>query len=304
MADFKPRYLAEYALARMTVGMVDMIPPQFSMAVAARMGSLAFRLLGSRRRIAVANLQRTGVASSPEEARRIAHASFRHFAMLAVEALAAGRLITPDTLDKHAEIIVPESTAELLDDEEQGLLLSTGHLGNWEVVGHIISFRKPLVAVARRMDNPMVQRFMLQRNPRRNIEIISKHSRDKFSLLRALRRGRSLGLIMDQHASSHGVSVPFFGIPAHTVTSPARLHLATNCPIVCGYGIRSGFLRFKLEYSEPLVFDLSGDREEDIRIIMTELNRRLEGYIRRYPEQYLWSHRRWDKEYVSERVGE
>jgi KDO2-lipid IV(A) lauroyltransferase len=215
--------------------------------------------------------------------------------MLAVEALVAARRITPETLAAHAEIELPDETARLLDDPAQGLLLVTGHLGNWEVVGHIISFRKPLVAVARRMDNPLVQRFLLRRNPRRNIEIVTKHSADRYSLLRALRSGRSLGLIMDQHASSHGVEVPFFGLPARTVASPARLHLATRCPIVCGYGVRTGHLHFKLVYSEPLRFDLSGDREQDVRTILTELNRRLEAFIRRYPEQYLWSHRRWGK---------
>ena len=72
--------------------------------------------------------------------------------------LIASRRITPENLSRHAEIELPDATAKLLDDPAQGVLLVTGHLGNWEVVGHIVSFRKPLVAVARGMDNPLFRR--------------------------------------------------------------------------------------------------------------------------------------------------
>jgi len=293
MARSRLLNVVEYVAARAVVGVIDAVPPRFSLAVARGVGNLGFLLLRNRRRTAVENLLRSGVASDPAQALRIARASFRHFTMLAVEALVASRRITPETLGDYAEIELPAATARLLDDPKRGLLLVTGHLGNWEVVGHIISFRKPLVAVARRMDNPLVHRFMESRNSRRNVEIVAKHSGDRQSLLRALRSGRSLGLIMDQHAASHALDIPFFGIPAKTVVSPARLHLATRCPIVCGYGVRIAPLKFRIVYSEPLSFELTGNRDDDLRIILTELNRRLEEYIRLYPEQYLWSHRRW-----------
>lgn len=293
MARSKLLNAVEYALARLAVGAVDAIPTRVSLAIARGLGDAGFLLLAGRRKTAVANLLRTGIVTGRKDALRIARASFRHFAMLTVEALVASRTITPENLADHAEIVLPEATAKLLDDPGQGILLVTGHLGNWEVVGHIISFRKPLVAVARRMDNPWVNRFMERRNSRRNIAIVAKHSQDRHSLVRALRSGHSLGLIMDQHAASHAEEIPFFGIPAKTVSSPARLHLATRCPIVCGYGVRTAPMRFKLVYSEPLTFDLTGDRDHDVRTILTELNRRLEEYIRLHPEQYLWSHRRW-----------
>jgi len=283
----------EYLLARIGVAVVDAVPPGIALSMARGVGNLAYLLLGRRRRIAIENIRRSGIATDPAEVRRIARASLQHFAMVGVEALIASRRIVPENLDQHAEIIVPPATARLLDDPSQGLLLVTGHLGNWEVVGHIVSFRKHLVAVARRMDNPLFSRLLERRNSRRNIEIVSKHALDRMSLLRALRRGSSLGLISDQHASSHWVDVPFFGIPARTVSSPARLHLATRCPLICGYGVRVGPMKFKLVYSEPLEFEPSGNREQDVFQITDSINRRLEEFIRLYPEQYLWSHRRW-----------
>lgn len=293
MARSRILNLVEYGLARVGIAAVDTIPSGVSLAVARGIGDLAYLFLPGRRKTAIGNLLRTGVAGDRPTAARIARASFRHFAMVTVEALIASRRITPDNLPEHAEIEVPEATAKLLDDPNQGVLLVQGHLGNWEVVGHIVSFRKRLVAVARRMNNPLFRRLFERRNSRCNIEIIDKHSNDRYSLLRALRTGSSLGLIADQHAASHGMAVPFFGIPAMTVVSPARLHLATGCPLVCGYGVRVAPLRFKLVYSEPLTFDLTGDKDADTFTILSELNRRIEGYIRLYPEQYLWSHRRW-----------
>jgi KDO2-lipid IV(A) lauroyltransferase len=285
--------VVEYVAARAGIALVDAIPPAWALSIARGVGNVAYACLGNRRRTAISNLLRTGVASDRPTAARIARESFRHFATVTVEALIASRRITPETLSQYAEIEVPAATAKLLDDPQQGILLVQAHLGNWEVVGHIVSFRKRLVAVARRMDNPLFRRLFERRNSRCNIEIVDKHSQDRHSLLRALRGGSSLGLVADQHAASHGVEVPFFGIPAMTVTSPARLHLATHCPIVCGYGVRIAPLRFKFVYSEPLSFALTGDKDADTLMISAELNRRLEQYIRLYPEQYLWSHRRW-----------
>lgn len=293
MARSKALNVLEYLVARLGIAVVDAVPPALSLALARGMGDLTYVLLGARRRTALSNLRCTGVAPDDVAARRIARASFRHFAMVSVEALIASRRITPENLSQYAEIELPAATAKLVDDPRQGILLVQAHLGNWEVAAHIVSFRKRVVAVARRMNNPLFRRLLERRNPRSNFEVVDKHSEDRHSLLRALRTGSSLGLVADQHAASHGANVPFFGIPAKTVTSPARLHLATHCPIVCGYGVRIAPLRFKLVYSEPLHFDLTGDRDTDTRTITVEVNRLLEQFIRLYPEQYLWSHRRW-----------
>ncbi len=283
----------EYGLARACLALVDHVPVRCSLALARGVGDVTYAALRARRRIAIENVLRAGVASERTEAARIARASFRHFAMLAVEVLHASRCITPERLDEFAEVHFPAATERLLDQRDQGIVLVGSHLGNWEVAGHIASFRKPVTAVARRLNNPLVDRLFERRNSRRNIEILSKHSADPRGLIRALRQGRMLGLIVDQHASRRGMSVPFFGIPAQTVVSPARLHLATRCPILCACGVRTGTMRFRLESSEPLCFEGGGDRTAAVYEILLELNRRIEGFIRRHPEQYLWSHRRW-----------
>ena len=293
MARSSARDFFEFIPLRLAVGLLDSIPASTGLAFGRAVGKFAWALLSKRRETAIANVLKAGITADPLEARRIAKASFESFGMVGVESLAAMRLITPDTLDRHVEMSIPPATAALLDDPAQGVILVTGHLGNWELSGHVIAFRKKLVAVARSMNNPRVQRYLLRRNPRMNIEIVAKHAQDSLSLLRPLRAGRMLGIIADQHAVSHGIEASFFGRPAMTVVSPARLHLATGCPLVCGCCLRTGPMTFKVLAGEPLRFEKSADREADLLKITQALNDQIETYIRLCPEQYLWAHRRW-----------
>ena len=295
MAGSKAAALFQYVPLRLAVGLVDLLPVRVALALSRGVGALAWVFLPNRRRTAVANVELAGVAKDGADARRIARASFDSFAMLAVESLKASKLITPDTLAEHVEFVAPEETLRLFKTPGQAVILGSAHVGNWEISGHVVSFLKPLVAVARNLDNPYAQRFMKKRNPRRRIEIVAKHSQDRMALLRPLRNGKLLGLICDQHAASHGVMAPFFGHPASTVASPARLALATGVPIVCGFCLRTGRMKFRLEAFEPIRPEPTGDREADVLALTVRINRQIEEIVRRYPEQYLWSHRRWRK---------
>ncbi len=283
----------EAALAWIGMKVVDHVPLRLSLCFARGVGDLAYALLFRRRRLAVSNILLAKITDDPRRAREIARASFRHFATLSVEALVATRTLTEKTLDDHLELVLPPATRELLDNSSQGIIFVTPHLGNWEMTGTAFSYLKPLVAVARTMDNPYFRKLLAKRNPRRGMEIVEKHAADPMSLFRALRSGKGLALLIDQHAASHFVRVPFFGVPAQTVSSPARLHLATRCPIVCGCGIRTAPMKLRVVLSEPLRWTRTDDKEADAVRIMTELNHVLEDYIRSAPEQYLWSHRRW-----------
>ena len=293
MATSRAVALLQYVPLRLAVGVVDSLSAPTALALSRGVGRLCWLLLRKRRRTATENVLRAGLARDRGEAVRIAKASFESFAMLSVESLKASKLLTPETAPAHVEYEVPSETWELLRKPGQPVILASAHLGNWELSGHLISFVKPLVAVARTLNNPYAQRFMQRRNPRRRIEIVAKHSRDRLALLRPLRAGKLLGLICDQHAASNGVEVPFFGHPAKTVVSPARMHLATGAPIVFGVCFRTGTMRFLMAASEPIRVEPTGDREADIRAITLRINEVTERFIRRFPEQYLWAHRRW-----------
>jgi KDO2-lipid IV(A) lauroyltransferase len=293
MARSKILDFIEYIPLRIGVGLVDALPISAALSCGRGLGRLSWTLLPKRRRIAIGNVLRSGITADPIEAERIAKASFLSFGMLAVESLAASRLIRPETLVEHVEFCIPAATRAFIDAPGKGGIYAIPHLGNWEVSAHVMSFSKKVVAVARNLNNHYAQAFMLRRNPRRNMDVVSKHSTDRLSLIRPLKTGAMLGLVCDQHASSHGVMAEFFGRPAKTVTSPARLHLATRAPIICGCCVRTGLMKFKILSSEPLMYEPTSDRDADVLRITNDINRRLEAFIRLYPEQYLWAHRRW-----------
>ena len=288
--------IIEYIPLRIAVWFIDAIPLKVSLGISKGFGNLVWWLLPSRRKLAINNVLLAGITADKKEAKRIAKKSFISFSMLTVESLAASKLITPETFDQYIDVseVSPE-VEKTLKNPDTGVILCSAHLGNWEVSGHAISFWKRLIAVARTLDNPYAQCLLEKRNTRRNIEIVAKHSADRGSLLRPLRNGMLLGLISDQHATSHRVLIDFMGKPAWTLTSTARLHLATRCPIVCGVAIRTGFMKFKIVTTGPFEFEPSDDKEADILKITQTMNKELEKFIRQYPEQYLWAHKRWRK---------
>jgi KDO2-lipid IV(A) lauroyltransferase len=254
------------------------------------MGAISFAALGRRRDIACSNIRRAQITQDETEVRRIAKASMIHFLQVAMSSLqeASGKK-HPFTITEN---ISPEAHAAL-SSENQGVLLCTGHLGNWEIGLKNIAKKYPIIGIARKMNNPLSNTFM-QRRESENIEITPKHDPDAGRLLRALTEGRNLGLLFDQHASGNrGVMVPFFGTPASTYASPAMLHLTTKAPICFCNCIRTGKHSFTLRVDSPVSYQRTGNRKKDTITILEDLHKKLELAIRETPEQYLWSHRRW-----------
>jgi len=240
-----------------------------------------------RRNLAIKNIIATGCAADSAAAAHMARESFRSFGMVMIESLAASRLITPKSVADHIVYEWTDTTRALVDEPGRSVIVVGPHIGNWEVCGHSGSLRKKVSAVARQMNNPLVQRFLERRNPRRNLEIIGKHSGGA-ALHHALQDGRILAIVCDQHASGNGVVCDFLGLPAKTVTSPARLHLSSGAPILCACAIRTGVMKFTNIVTDPL--DTAG---ASVTEITAEINRRFGAFIRAYPDQYLWSHNRW-----------
>lgn len=287
------RHACEYHAARLGLALIDGLGPAAACAIAERLADAAFALAGQRRRVAVGNLLRSGVAANAAQARRLARVSFRHLACVIVESLHMPRLLAAKGWEEWLAVEMPAATRALLEAPGRGVILVSGHLGNWEVGAQVIARFKPLTGVARAMNNPRVQELLERRRMRGDFETIDKHAAHPMQLVRALRRGRVLALLTDQHARNNGVRVSFFGQPAWTYTTPAVLHLLTGAPIVFGYSLRTGLLRYRFVLSEPLCYAAGTEREADVLRITQSLAARLEAAIRACPGQYLWMHRRW-----------
>lgn len=290
------RHRVEYAGAWCALAAVKRLPPGAVLALARGVGLLAYRLLAKRRKTAISNLLKTKTAKDVKEAARMARESFAAISLTVAESLIVPPMLDRGDLPSSAvEIVFPEETRALVETTQSGIIVVSSHLGNWELGAKIAARFRKVTGIARRMNNPMVQRLIEKTKIREGFETIDKHDANPLKIARVLRKGGALAMLVDQHA--HGektVLVDFLSLPARTYTTPAFLQHVTGAPIVICTAVRLGKLKFRLEFSPPLYYSFSKDTlDADILDATQDISRKLEEKIRLFPEQYLWAHNRW-----------
>ncbi len=282
-------HLLEYWAARLALFGVDLLPPAAAARWAAALGSLWWAADRPRRRVAISNILRAGVAGDARQARAIGRGAARHMGMVLVESMKSS-LVLDDP--ERLRVVLPDDVAAVLEEPGRGLVVVSGHFGNWEIAGQWLSRFKPVAGISRPMTNPLVQELALDRRPRRGFRMIPKYDPDPGRFLKLLADGEILALLVDQHARQ-GIDVPFFGHPAKTHTTAAMLHLVARAPLAFAVCRRTAKWTFELTLSRLIEQPRSGDRNADVAAILATLNAHLEAAIRRDPDQYLWGHRRW-----------
>lgn len=192
----------------------------------------------------------------------------------------------------RAELVGAEHLERLAGDGKPGFLVG-GHLANWEMAPVAVAHNGlPLAVVYRPPNNPAVDRLI--RFARRDIStgLLPKSAEGARALIRLMTAGGHAGLLVDQKMND-GIPVPFFGRDAMTAPAIASLALKYDAPIVPARVERLGGAHFRVTLYPPLELPRTGDRNADIRAVMTRINALLEDWVRQRPEQWLWLHRRW-----------
>ena len=250
-----------------------------------------FPLFRRRRQIAIDNILTAGITSDPQEAARIARASWGHLAGHICEAFRVPHVVNKDNWRAHLDMTEgdPETVKLLLEDLDTPILLVSSHHGAWEAATNILSIRRPMIAIARTMNNKLVARWMKKHHFRGPVTIVDKNHGFTPDVLRQWHEDRAaMTLLIDQHTSK-GLPLTFMGRPAKTFSSATRLAMRSGYPIVVGSFVRKGPYMYGLVGGAPVRFEKTGDKVANTQL----LNDRLEEAIRKYPEQYLWAHRRW-----------
>ena len=289
----RPAYLAEYLGARIFMTIALGLPLPAAMKFGEWCGRRMVFWTRKKFRIAVDNLLQTFPDMSQAEAEALATRVYEHFGRSAVEVAYADRLLKPSTFNDHM-VLRNEHHFRSVLAAGKGVIFVSAHLGPWEMFGHLARhWGIPLTSVYRPVKNPHLDRFMRRYRVEHGQNFIPKYGA-ALTLLRLLRRGGYIALLVDQHAKDEGLWLPFFGRTASTNPAPAYLAFKTGAPIMTGYVHRlPGLYRFEFFCDEPMFVRPSGDRLADIRNATIEINRRLESYIRQFPDQWLWMHRRW-----------
>jgi KDO2-lipid IV(A) lauroyltransferase len=241
------------------------------------------------------NILACGIETDPRRANALGRRSSQHLGQVAIESLKSAKLLDQDSSHEHVRLEIAADVLAVLDNPEQGLIVTSGHFGNWEIAAQLLSRFKPIAGITRAMDNPRIEEVIQSRKPRYRFNPIPKYDADPSRFISVLESGEILALLTDQHARWGGMWINFFGRPAATYTTAAMLHLITRAPLCSAVCRRVGPTEFELSTSPLIDHPPTGDRKADVRTIFAAINGHLEEAIRRDPEQYLWAHNRWRK---------
>lgn len=286
------RHRAEYAAMRAAIGVLRFVGYATAGRIGAWIGTLGYAPLRIRRDVVERQVAAAFPDSSPADIRRIARASYAHLGRTSVETALLPSLTAARVLELFEHVdgwdLVEERVAR-----RRGLIVVTGHLGNWELGGAYLAARGlPVDAVARAMANPLFDRYLTATRERIGMTVV--HDADAVRRIpRSLRSGRVVAFLVDQGVIGLASTwVPFFRRLAKTPRGPAVFALRLGVPIVFGAAIRRPSGRYVLAF-EPIDVRPAGDLDRDVESIVTAYTAVLESWVRRTPEQYFWHHRRW-----------
>jgi len=184
---------------------------------------------------------------------------------------------------------------EAAEKRGKGVLFLTGHFGGWEIGSFFHSLQgHPMRIVVRPIDNPYVDEMVTRYRTLHGSSLIGNQGFAR-GLLAAMQANETVGILMDTNMTPpQGVFVDFFGIPACTAVGIARVALHTDAAVVPAFTIWDPVLRkYRVEFSPAVELVRSDDGEADAVANTALFNRIFEEYVRKYPDQWLWVHRRW-----------
>ena len=238
-----------------------------------------------------------------EQRQTIARAMWNNLGRTFAEGLLLDRLqAEPQRISVEDETIVDRIWGQ--DDPERGAILASMHSANWEVFGVPIAERGYHVAgLYQAVQNPLIENYLLgQRQQLFRAGMISKGSHAMKRIVRLLRSGDAVAMLVDQRQAGRGVAVPFFGHDAPSTPLPATLALRTGARLVLGRCKRVGPVRFSIELKE-LDVAATGDHEADVARITSAIHAQFEAWIRERPHEWMWAHRRWSREVLRPKRG-
>lgn len=271
------------------------LPRRLVWSVGTFAGRVAFRVAGQTRRLALQNLAAVLPEKSEMERREIARAMFVHFGRVAAE------MVTAQAYDPFIEAYVELRDPELLRDvmeRKKGMVYVTGHVGNWEMSGRRIArFCGVSAVIAKAGHDRRLNALAEEVRATGKMETLWREDpATGRAMIRFLRSGKSLGILIDQDTSVQNVFVPFFGRLAATPRAAADLALRFGSAVVVGTlhrkgdGPDDGHL---LELTEVPYDPTPSDKEAEVLRITGECSRLLEEAIRRHPAEWVWMHERW-----------
>jgi Kdo2-lipid IVA lauroyltransferase/acyltransferase len=283
----------EFVLVWTVVTLLGLPPRSIARRLGAFVGRLALLLTPRLRRTGHRNLSLAFPDKTAVQRQQVLSRLYRNLGWLLAEFCQMPRY----TPARTQEFIRYEGLEHYLAarDQGKGVLILTGHLGAWELSSFYHSLMGySMSIVIRRLDNPLVDNLVNHIRCLHGNQVLHK---DDFArgLLASMRRGETVGILMDTNMTPpQGAFVDFFGHPACTALGLARVARKTGASVLPGFLLWEEATRqYVLRFGAPLALVSSGDVEADVVANTALFTRVIEDYIRQYPDQWLWVHRRW-----------
>ncbi len=284
-----------YLALRVVASGVHSYGPEVSLALARIVGNIMYVVDKKHRDRAIGNLKRSFPNMPDRKIRETARRSMEALCMLGVEVMITTRVIRVDTFMKYVELGGGfRDVLRLLLEGHRGLILLTGHYGNWEILGYVLATMGfPTTSVARPLDNPYVSDYVFGVRERNGQRIIAKKSAT-VEVTDLLEDKQAVAFVADQNAGRKGIFVDFFGRKASAYKSIGLLAIRYEVPVVIGYARRLGdHFRFECACQDIIYPADWKDQEDPLRYITQRYTKAIEDFVRADPAQYLWVHRRW-----------
>jgi len=287
----------EYISLRCFFALIGSLPRSAAVRIAKVVARIAFRILGGKHGVGYRNLEIAFPEMDPNERKRLLRASIESLGRTTVE-FARSRPSSAETLRSKIRFDFDGKEFQAYKEAKatgRGVLMSTAHIGNWELLLSGFALQcEPIFFTARKLDNPLIDKMFADIRAKYGNRQFYKSDSAK-EVLKALLSGESVGVLPDVNVlENEGVFVPFFGVPACTTSGVARLAIHTNALIIPTFAIwDESESRYVVYNGHPIEPSNSGDRDADVLETTAAFTTEIEKIIRRFPEQWLWIHRRW-----------
>jgi len=282
----------EYLGACFLIALFRVLPTRVAFGLGAFLGKGFCRFDRRHRLIALDNLRQAFRGEKSEvELERIVYGVYQNLGRSLVEVVALSDM-SPERIKGFTEVAGLEHYLRAAE-QKKGVILLSAHFGNWEWLGTALAlYGAAMHAVMRPIDNPylntMVQRWRTQHG-----NIVLNKRTETGEIIKLLRSGKTVGFLLDQNVGREkAVYVDYFGRPAATNKGLATIALRTSAPVLPTFIIRTE-RGHKVIFEKALDLPRSGKLKDNLVEITALFTKKIEGYVRKYPDHWLWLHRRW-----------
>ncbi len=282
-----------YLIFKLASKFFSILSPETALCIARLLGQLVYVFYPNRKVVAYSNLVSVfGSSKSSYELKRICKKAFINLSQTMIEILRLNK-IDKKYITKYIDSVGFQNVEDALLKDKKGAVLLTAHYGNWELLAIVGALKGyPMKVLAREQKPEKINDILNKYRESKGSEVINKGFETR-AIIKALRNNQPVGILADQDAGRSGMFVDFLGRPASMPSGPIAFAVKTKAKVLPTFIMRENGPYHKVEMNPAIQFKTKGNKVEVFKSGLNEYSKILSKYIRKYPSQWLWFHKRW-----------